>query len=516
MRGAGTEWISPLGIDMENGKTTFTDRIKGAAKILFGYDAVKNTRRRRNRGLEPLRAEEVELNSVDRVRLISTLMNFKRNNPVVKAISRMKKADVIGKGIVPQPQTLGDNFNEDIQRLWNDWSPECEVTGTMDFTAVQKEIIDATLFQGDIGILKTRGGKLQLIEGQRIGNAFDGLQWSEKNPDKNGVIVNNSGKPIAYKVGERVNGSLQNVKEIAARDLLLYYKRIRPSQWRGVPELASCVNALQDVDEFEDIEMISAKVAASLSAVVKRENHSQFEITDRIDADDQDTTGRLQRFEPGQFHYLEPGESVETISANGRPNVDGIEWCIYRLRQVGAAVGVPVEMFLATIGESSFSASQGLVLLYQAAIEEEQRALIPLLNKIYKWRIRKWLLSGDLEIPSDKKFPYGFDPYKVRWQPPAFRWINRAQQVAADYRYLQMGALSLDDISSQFGGDAEQALRRKAQNIVTAKKLAEEYGLDNYIQLFNQFNVNASANFADILEPALVDEAAKPPAQEKP
>jgi lambda family phage portal protein len=493
---------------MKNGKITLTDRIKGAAKILFGYDAVKNTRRRRNRGLEPLRAEEIELNSVDRARLISTLMNFKRNNPVVKAISRMKKSDVIGKGIVPQPQTLDDDFNDDIQRLWAEWITDCEVTATMDFTGVQKEIIDATLFQGDIGVLKTRGGKLQLIEGQRIGNQFDGIQWSENNPDKNGVVVNKSGKPTHYKVGERVNGSLQNVRNIPARDMLLYYKRIRPSQWRGVPELASCVNALQDVDEYEDIEMISAKVSASLSAVVKRENHSQFEIIDRLPADEQDTTGRLQRFEPGQFHYLEPGETVETISAHGRPNVDGIDWCTYRLRQVGAAVGVPVEMMLATIGQASFSASQGLVLLYQGAIEEEQRAIVPFLNKIYKWRLRKWLLSGDLEIPTGK-FPYGFDPYKTRWQPPAFRWINRAQQVAADYRYLQMGALSLDDISSQFGGDAEQALRRKAQNIVTAKRLAKEYGLDNYIQLFNQFNVNASANFADILEPALVDQIEK-------
>lgn len=501
---------------MKNGKVTLTDRIKGAAQILFGYDAVKNTRRRRNRGLEPIRAEEVELNSVDRVRLISTLMNFKRNNPVVKAISRMKKADVIGRGIVPQPQTLEDDFNEDIQRLWDEWIEDCEVTGTMNWTAVQKEVIDATLFQGDIGILKTRGGKLQLIEGQRIGNPFDSIQWTEKNPDKNGVVVNNAGRPIYYKVGDRVNGSLQNVKNIPARDMLLYYKRIRPSQWRGVPELASCVNSLQDVDEYEDIEMISAKVAASLSAVVKREGHAQFEIIDRLPADDQDTTGRLQRFEPGQFHYLEPGETIETISANGRPNVDGIDWCLYRLRQVGAAVGVPVEMILATIGESSFSASQGLVLLYQAAIEEEQRAVIPFFNKIYKWRLRKWLLSGDLEIPTTKKYPYGFDPYKVRWQPPAFRWINRAQQVQADYRYLQMGALSLDDIASQFGGDAESAMRRKAQNIVTAKRLAEEYGLDNHIQLFNQFNVNASANFADILHPQIDPEVdtQKPPATE--
>ena len=50
-------------------------------------------------------------------------------------------------------------------------------------------------------------------------------------------------------------------------------------------------------------------------------------------------------------------------------------------------------------------------------------------------------------------------------------------------------------------------MRRKAQNIVVAKRLAEEYGLDNYLALFNQFNGNASANFADILDPDLTPEA---------
>lgn len=482
---------------------TLGQKLKAATRIMLGYDAVKNTRNRRNRGLEPIRSEEIELNSVDRERLIATLMNFKRNNPIVKAISRLRKTDVVGRGMSVQPMTANEDFNTRIVDLWAEWSEYPEVTGQMNLTTVQQEIVDSTLFQGDIGILLTRSGKLQLIEGNRIGDEWNTLApFTETNPDKNGVLVNKVGKPLWYKVGERVNGTLRNVKKIPARDMLLYFKRIRPSQWRGVPELAPVVNALQDCDEYEDIEMISAKVSASLSAVVKKENSAQFEIVDRMAADEQDATGRLERFEPGQFHYLEPGEDIETISSGGRPNVDGIDWCIYRFRQIGAAIGIPVEILISLIGQTSFSASQGLVLQYQGALEEEQRCLLTILKRIYKWKVRKWIMEGYLTLPNGGSLENSaFDPFHCRWQKPAFRWINRSSQVAADEKYVQMGAMSLDDVASQFGDSAESVMRRKAQNIVLAKKLVEEYGLDNWTELFNFYRVHSSANFTDIIYP---------------
>jgi lambda family phage portal protein len=481
------------------------DKIKAAGRILFGYDAIQNTRNRKNRGLEPIRSEEIELNSHDRDRLISTLMNFKRNNPVVKSISRLRKTDVIGSGINAQPMTSDEGFNTRLVDLWASWCEYPEVTKTMNMPLVQKEIIDATLFQGDIGVLLSRSGDLQLIEGNRIGNQWSAQSYTETNPDKQGVIVNKVGRPIRYKVGDRINGTLMNVRNVPARDMILYFKRVRATQWRGIPELAPVVNALQDVSEYEDIEMISAKVSASLSAVVKKENSAQFEIADRMDDSEQDTIGRLQKFEPGNFHYLEAGESIETIASNGRPNVDGIDWCIYRIRQVGSAVGIPVEMILSLIGQTSFSAAQGLVLQYQGAIEEEQRCLIQVLSRIYKWKVRRWLADGAITLPSGQTLN-SFDPYKVRWQQPAFRWINRSSQVESDAKYLQMGAMSLDDVASQFGDSAEAVMRRKAQNIVTAKMLADEFGLDNWTELFNFYNVNASANFTDIINPENLDQ----------
>ena len=66
-------------------------------------------------------------------------------------------------------------------------------------------------------------------------------------------------------------------------------------------------------------------------------------------------------------------------------------------------------------------------------------------------------------------------------------------------KYVQLGAMSLDDVASSFGDSAVNILRRKAQNIADAKQVAEEFGVGDYRELFNQLNTSASANFADLI-----------------
>ena len=461
---------------------------------MFGYDAVTSNRYRKAKGFHPIRDENIELPPYDRDQLVGNLLNMKRNNPIVKSISRLKRTDVVGSGIKPQPATQDESYNEQVLNLWEEWSEAPEVTEMMSMKELQQEIVDAPLFFGDIGILYGEGGQLQIFEGSRIGSPLGVNSFNEVDPDKNGVIVDEYGRPVEYQVGNRVNGVLTDVINVPASDFSLYMKRIRPSQWRGVPTLAPCVNTLMDVSEYEEIEMIAAKVSASLSAVIKRENSVQFELGNRAPDGEQDTEGRLENFEPGTFHYLEPGEDISTIAPNGRPNVNGIEWMAFELRKVGAAIGIPYEFLLGDIGGSSFSASQGVVMQYQAQVEEEQNCLIDVMKKIYRWRVGKWVADGQLSIPAEVE-----KPFQVRFQPPRFRWINRSSQVESDMKYVALGARSLDDVASSFGDSAINIMRRKAQNIADAKQVAEEFGVADYRELFNQIATSASANYGELL-----------------
>ena len=476
-------------------KTKKPNRVSFAFKQFVrafqGYDAVRNTRYRARRGTTPIRSEEIELNSSDRDRLVATCLEFRRNNPVVASLSRLRKADIVGRGLIPQPATGDDETDSNILDAWMKFAESPEATGMMDMREMQQQMIDSLLFYGDCGLIVGKD-QVQFIDGSRIGNPSGEFTSSEDSSFQNGVEVDKIGKPLSYVVGNRVSGTLRDTKLIPARDFIPFLRRVRPNQYRGVPELATVINTLQDCDEYDRVEMMAAKVSASLSVVVKRENSYEFELQNRLDAGEQDSGGNLEQFEPGRFHYMEPGEDVSVVSSNGRPNVDGIQWVSYLLRKVGSAVGIPLEFLLMEIGGSSFSASQGVVLQYQQTVESYQSDLIRVMGRLYRRWLSQQIAAGKIDVAA------AANPFGVRWQRPAFRWVNKSAQVKADMEYFRAGAMSLDDITAPFGYTAEEVMTRKAQNIVQAKKIAKENNLGSWYDLVNFYNTSASANFSDL------------------
>ena len=436
-----------------------------------GYAAAKNTRFRGTRGVDPIRSEELELQQYERDKVVSTCLAFRRDNPVVASISRLRKADVVGRGITPQPMTGNDDLNESISAAWKDFCQSPEITGMMTMRQLQQQMADSLLFFGDCGLIWTNLGKVQFVDGSRIGNPSGTYTSSEDDRNQNGVLVNEFGKPIAYNIGKRVHGVLTNIHEVPAYNFIMLLKRLRADQYRGVPELAPILNTLQDCDEYDRTEGIAAKVAASLSVFIADETPNQFADDGLEPAADQDDSGNLQSIDPGAYEYGKPGQKPYVISSNGRPNVDGIQWVQYLLRKCGSAVGIPLEFLMMEIGGSSFSASQGVILQYQQTIENYQADLIEALDLLYKRWLSYQVATGAVKMPE------GADLFHVRWQPPLFRWVNKVAQVKADMEYFKMGILSLDDIASPFGHTAEDALRRKAQNIKKAREIATEEGV---------------------------------------
>lgn len=461
----------------------FLDRIKTSGKILFsGYDATKTTRARRARRPTTIRREELELGSGDRQKIIAQLLDYRRNHPLVKSICRLREQDIVGAGIIPKAETGDDKLDDKLEELWKKYCVKPEISG-LTMRELQSLLASSTLTQGDAGLLLLDGGQCQFIEGDQIG--AEGESWLNKNDDPNiveGVHLDKYGRPTKFSIGTRRNGRLENVRLVKARDFIFHRKRFRGAQTRGIPELATVIDTLQDIKEYDDTEMLAAKIAATMSAVVKRENSMEFELAAREVEEE-----RLEYLEAGKVFYLEPNEDISVVSSNGRPNTDAIEFMTYKLRIVGAALGIPVEFLLQTIGETSFSASQGMVLLYQATVENEQRALFPALSRLWRWKVANWIKGGLVDVPTQ------VDPFAVSWQPPSFRWINRAAQVQADQLYLQLGAISLEDICATFGKDSLTVMRRKAREIAKAKEIAAEHGIDSWRDIFNPVTTYGSA-----------------------
>jgi len=471
---------------------SFLQRAKLGAKFAFGYDAAKNTRYRAQRGLQGVRSEEIELSKWKRDQVISALLDFKRNNPIVNSISRLRKADVVGRGVLPQPITGDDDLDKELEMRWMDFCAAPEVTGQMDMREVQQQLCDALLFYGDSGLIMGPQ-QFQFIDGSRITNPQGDSTTSESSEFQNGVQIANDGRPVNYWIGNRVNGTVRDITPTRAEDFYHFFKRTTPTQYRGIPELASVLNTLQDCNEYDKIEMIAAKTAAVMSVFIANENPVDFAEAMRLSGTGQDEDQPdLEQIEVGSFQYGKQGDVPHVISTNGRPNVDGIQWVSYLLRKVGSAVGIPLEFLMMEIGGSSFSASQGVVLQYQQTVESYQSDLIRVMNRLYRRWVTQLVANGEIQADISTAM-------RVRWQRPAFRWINRAAQVKADMEYFRAGAMSLDDITAPFGYTAEEVLQRKAQNIQRAKQIAEQSGIDDWRELINPFQTSISGSYGEVI-----------------
>ena len=116
-------------------KQSFLSRLNVARKILFsrqhGYDASKSTRRRARRRESQPKPEHLALDLSDRARVIGTLLDYRRNNPIVSSICRLRETDVVGNGIFPQAMSGDEELDKQLEEKWSEFSRSPEVTFSM-------------------------------------------------------------------------------------------------------------------------------------------------------------------------------------------------------------------------------------------------------------------------------------------------------------------------------------------------------------------------------------------------
>jgi capsid protein len=226
---------------MAKPKMNFWHRAKAATKFLFnyggtgrGYSAAVNTRYRGRRSYTEVLPEEQALDRSDRGRIVSTLLDFRRNNSLVKSLCRLRETDVVGNGITPRPQTGDEILDERLEELWHEYARMPEVTCSMTMRELQQQLASMPLIFGDGGMLLTRTGKVQLVEGDRIGTEDEMYPWKNPsssptkesgNPTIDGVEISKLGKPLAYHIGERADtGGVTNTRRIRANDFMMTLK----------------------------------------------------------------------------------------------------------------------------------------------------------------------------------------------------------------------------------------------------------------------------------------------------
>lgn len=325
-----------------------------ARHILAGYDAAKPSRARKfNRD----QSSPNQLVSQGAVALRTQARHLERNHDIAKGIIRAFVNNVVGAsgiGIEPQPRkpdgTIDSVYADALREAFKNWSKKPEVTHTYTFSQAQRVMCRTWLRDGE-GFAQMLTGFIPTLDhGTRVPFSFEmfeadlvPMDYNEGDTIRQGIERNAWGRKTAFHVykkhpGEPYGYTLKGAtKRVPATSILQVASLERIGQLRGVSEFASVITRLEDVKDYEESERIAAKVAASLTAYVKRGSPDLYTAPDTDPQGSQ--SPRDISLGPGSIiDNLAIGEEIGLIDSK-RPNPNALTWRQGQLRAVASGVG---------------------------------------------------------------------------------------------------------------------------------------------------------------------------------
>lgn len=291
--------------------------------------------------------------------------DLERNHDIFRGALRVLVNNTIGPtgiGVEPQPRrrdgTVHTAYAEELAAAWRRHGLRPEVTRRLSDTMAQRlgaytwfrdgEFFAQQLF-GDVPYL--RHGSPVPYSVELFEPDFVPLDYND--PGKSitqGIQTNAWGQAVAfhvYRQDPRSNTganwmAVQDIKSIPAERMMHVATLDRLHQLRGVSEFASVLTRIEDLKDYEESERIAAKIAASLTAYVKRTSPDGFNPAD-LDKLPKDENGnplpRELRMQPGMvIDDLLVGEEIGMVASN-RPNPNLVGWRAGQLKAFAAGIG---------------------------------------------------------------------------------------------------------------------------------------------------------------------------------
>ena len=413
-----------------------------------------------------------------------------RNNPYARQAKRTTQINVVGTGIKLQSQVQqvrgsrrDDRINRQIEAKWEVWTraENCDVSGRYSFHQLEWLAAGALPESGEalFRIVRRPFGKskvplaLQMLESDLLDEEYQGNTLSKTNEWRNGVEVNEWGRPVRYAFLTRHPGDywFQNSPQrndkhvfIPAADVIHLFMPERPGQNRGVPWFHSVMADAHQLQGYEEAAVVRARVAASIMGFI---TNNEGELI----ADDVDNKQRVSDFEPGTYKYLSPGESVTVPNINS-PDQQFEMFVKNKVRRFASGFGCSYETLSRDFSDTNYSSSR-LSLLED---REHWRVIQNYLVENFHMRIfREWLnlavLSGELPFADFETRPERYET--PRWMARGWSWVDPLKEVKAYREAEQAGYMTKAQIIAYTGGDYDDNISELARE----QELAQSNGV---------------------------------------
>lgn len=438
---------------------------------LKSYDAGVNDRL--NAGWRTVNASAEQTDGLYRDTIRARARDLERNSDISESIIGAFERNVVGTGFKLQAKTSDEELNLQIEKLWKEWCKprNCDVTFQQSFVEMCRMAVRRKKLDGGIIFIKryTKDGIVPFSLQIREVDDLDTMQTSSNNVRIiNGIEYNEFNRPIAYYFKKYdVNGFyLGDSERIEADDVIFLWSKKRPSQIREISEMSATMTRVRDINSYMEAVSVKERVAACLSAFIKRQSPGPGAIGRQGRTSSQTYEGKT--LTPGMIMELNPGDDISVVSppAQGASAADFVR---LQTMLIGSGQGISYEAVSRDMSQVNYSSARQGLLEDQKSYEIEQQFLVDhLLTEVYETFFISAVLSGAIQLKDfwNRKKEY----MQHEWTPPGMKWIDPLKEASANKISLETNQTTLAEIAAASGQDWREIVDQRAREIEYMKQ----------------------------------------------
>lgn len=255
--------------------------LRTVKRQLATYDAARTSPEYRNIWANADRFDADSANNRDvRHQLISISRYEIQNNGFSDGIAQTYSTDLVGKGPSLRMQTNSTPLNQLIERVFAEWAKAVGLRSKL-WTMAHAKHSDGESFgiiRRNLRVNHPVKLDIQLVEAEQC--QTPALPYDEPNYI-DGIRFDEFGAPVWYEFLDNHPGSntrphlTSETNKVPAQFVLHWFKCRRPGQHRGVPEMASTLNAGAAARRWREAVIAAAETAADFSLVVNTQNSQE-------------------------------------------------------------------------------------------------------------------------------------------------------------------------------------------------------------------------------------------------
>lgn len=397
---------------------------------------------------------------------------FAVNNAHGARIVESLTCNLVGTGIKPRSQHPGEATRARLHRDFARWTDIADADGRVDFYGLQQAAVRDLVVHGEALFFWTADPATGAPQLRRLHPEQLDRSWTRRTDDggavHQGVEFGPDGRIRAYHIrrstpGDTLAGFAVSPDRVPASDVLHVFRQLMPGQVRGLSWFAPILVPARELDALLDALLMRAKIAAMNAGVIHdAEGAAAYE-------GEQSGSVLEVALEPGSMPVLPPGKAIDWFPM---PDQGGASPLLAEtLRMMAAGAGVTFEQLTGNYEHVNYSSERSAKLEARRFWEGVQHntMVFALCRPVWKRFVRHEVLTGAVSATGYLADPAAFDTAK--WLPPAWPWIDPANEASAAETELRNKLRSRSDIIAERGYDAEDVDREIAADAARLARL---------------------------------------------